>query len=104
LETVKVLVGEGADMFLRNASGRDAVWEAEQRGHEGVVQWMLGTGEERPVGEVVEGQSLEEEDREQTVQGDAMDIVNGDVTQELHMKEDTIPEMEGDVVKSNVSA
>src|SRR5271155_5485635 len=53
-DTVKLLVQEGADMFIKNAVGRDAVWEAEQRGNEELVRWMLGFGEERTVGEYVE--------------------------------------------------
>ena len=54
VETVKLLVGEGADMFVKNAAGRDAVWEAEQRGNEGLVNWMLSFGEERISGQVME--------------------------------------------------
>ena len=46
---------EGADMFLKNNSGKDAVWEAQQRGNEDLVGWLLGFGvEEAIVGEVIE--------------------------------------------------
>jgi hypothetical protein len=41
-------------MFIKNAVGRDAVWEAEQRGNEELVGWMLAFGEEREAGEVTE--------------------------------------------------
>jgi len=53
-------------MFLRNVAGRDSVWEAEQRGNEELVGWMLGVGEERPEGEVKEvvGEEVEEEEGE----------------------------------------
>lgn len=51
-------------MFLKNAAGRDSVWEAEQRGNEELVGWMLGVGEEKPEGEVKEvvGEEVEEEE------------------------------------------
>jgi hypothetical protein len=52
IETAKVLVQEGADMLLKNVAGRDAIWEAEQRGNEELVGWMLGFGEEKEAGEV----------------------------------------------------
>ena len=62
-----MLVQEGADMFIKNAVGRDAVWEAEQRGNEELVEWMLGYGEERTIGEYVEedGENAELEDERQ---------------------------------------
>jgi hypothetical protein len=48
-------VQEGADMFLKNNAGKDAVWEAQQRGNEDLVGWLLGFGvEEAIVGEVTE--------------------------------------------------
>lgn len=46
-------------MFLKNNAGRDAVWEAEQRGSEELVGWLLSYGEEKPVGDVAEGQEEE---------------------------------------------
>jgi uncharacterized protein len=54
VNTVKLLVGEGADMFVKNGAGRDAVWEAEQRENEELVTWMLSFGEEQITGEVHE--------------------------------------------------
>jgi hypothetical protein len=39
-------------MLLKNTAGRDAIWEAEQRGNEELVGWMLGFGEEKEAGEV----------------------------------------------------
>jgi hypothetical protein len=54
-------------MFLRNAAGRDSVWEAEQRGNEELVGWMLAFGEERPEGEVKEVEGEEEEEEEVTM-------------------------------------
>jgi uncharacterized protein len=54
VDTVKLLVQEGADMFVKNGIGRDAVWEAEQRGNEELVNWMLGFGEEKITGQVTE--------------------------------------------------
>jgi hypothetical protein len=61
VETVKALVTEGADMFLKNKRGRDAVWEAEQRGNDELVGWMLAFGEEKPAGEMVEEEGLDEQ-------------------------------------------
>jgi uncharacterized protein len=54
VDTAKLLVQEGADMFLKNNVGKDAVWEAQQRGNEDLVGWLLGFGEEAIVGEVTE--------------------------------------------------
>jgi hypothetical protein len=51
---VKLLVLNGADMFLKNHAGKDAVWEAEQRGNDELVGWLLAFGEERGMGEVTE--------------------------------------------------
>jgi len=48
-------------MFLKNNVGRDAVWEAEQRGNEELVSWLLSYGEEKPVGEISEGQDPDDE-------------------------------------------
>ena len=41
-------------MFLKNTAGKDAVWEAQQRGNEDLVGWLLGFGDEAIVGEVTE--------------------------------------------------
>ena len=41
-------------MFLKNEAGKDAVWEAQQRGNEELVEWMLGFGEEQIVGQTTE--------------------------------------------------
>lgn len=54
VDTVKLLVQEGAGMFLKNSSGKDAVWEAQQRGNEELVGWMLAFGEEQVVGQTPE--------------------------------------------------
>jgi hypothetical protein len=64
---VKLLVGEGADMFVKNNAGRDAVWEAEQRGNEELVTWMLSFGEEQTTGVV---QETDEEVGPEDVQGE----------------------------------
>jgi uncharacterized protein len=55
VETVKLLVQEGADMFVKNNVGKDSVWEIQQRGNEELVGWMLAFGEEQVVGEMTEG-------------------------------------------------
>jgi len=39
-------------MLVKNNAGKDAVWEAEQRGNEDLVGWLLGYGEEKSTGEV----------------------------------------------------
>jgi hypothetical protein len=54
VDTVKLLVTEGADMFIKNEAGKDAVFEAAQRENEELVQWMLSQGEERQTGESME--------------------------------------------------
>ena len=41
-------------MFLKNEAGKDAVWEAQQRGNEELVGWMLAFGEEQIVGHTTE--------------------------------------------------
>jgi uncharacterized protein len=54
VDTVKLLVQEGADMYVGNNAGRDAFWEAQQRGNEELIAWMLARGEERAMGQVTE--------------------------------------------------
>jgi len=50
-------------MFAKNDAGRDAVWEAEQRGNEELVSWMLAFGEEKVEGQVTEeNEEIEKED------------------------------------------
>ena len=41
-------------MLLKNNAGKDAVWEAQQRGNEELVAWMLGFGEEKIAGQMTE--------------------------------------------------
>ena len=41
-------------MFMKNNAGKDAVWEAQQRGNEELVGWLLGFGEEMTGGQVTE--------------------------------------------------
>jgi hypothetical protein len=48
-------------MFLKNNAGKDAVWEAQQRGNEDLVGWLLGFGEEAIVGEVTEEDVVDSE-------------------------------------------
>ncbi|TAQ87213.1 hypothetical protein B7494_g4459 [Chlorociboria aeruginascens] len=52
LETVKVLVKEGADPTVINARGHDAVFEAELNDKTGVVEWLLNDGGEGLMGGV----------------------------------------------------
>lgn len=60
LEAVKVLVGAGADVRVRNGAGREAVGEAEGGGRGEVVEWLLMVG--RGVDGGVEGEEREEGD------------------------------------------
>jgi uncharacterized protein len=76
VDTAKLLIQEGADMFVKNVVGRDAIWEAEQRENEELVGWMLAFGEEREVGEVTEQDADEMEDI-QMESADTKDTVNG---------------------------
>jgi hypothetical protein len=59
VDTAKLLVQEGADMLVKNQAGRDAIWEAEQRGNEELVGWLLGFGDEKAVGEIMEEEGEE---------------------------------------------
>jgi hypothetical protein len=74
-------------MFIKNAVGRDAVWEAEQRGNEELVGWMLAFGEEREVGEVteqdtetpeVEDVQMEDMDTKEAINGKSGSIVGSE--------------------------
>lgn len=44
LESVKALVGAGADPARVNRAGKEAVFEAEGAGKGEVVEWLLGEG------------------------------------------------------------
>jgi hypothetical protein len=46
-------------MYAKNNAGKDALWEAEQKGNEEMVGWMLAYGEEKVVGNVTEGDADE---------------------------------------------
>ena len=59
-------------MFLKNEAGKDAVWEAQQRGNEELVGWMLAFGEEQIV-----GQTIEEDVQPEDVEIGNDDDVNG---------------------------
>ena len=59
-------------MFLKNEAGKDAVWEAQQRGNEELVGWMLAFGEEQIV-----GQTTEEDVQPEDVEIGNDDDVNG---------------------------
>jgi hypothetical protein len=49
-------------MFMKNNVGKDAVWEAQQRGNEDLVGWMLGFGEEQIVGQSTEEDVVDAEE------------------------------------------
>ena len=51
-------------MFMKNNAGKDAVWEAQQKGNEELVGWLLAFGEERITGETVEEDLAEPEGTE----------------------------------------
>ena len=59
LESVKVLLEEGADPTIKNQLGHDAVYEAELNDRKEVVEWILKEGgeglEEGISGETAEG-------------------------------------------------
>jgi ankyrin repeat protein len=54
VDTVKLLIEKGADMFIKNNAGKDSIWEAQQRENEELVRWLLAFGEERIEGQVTE--------------------------------------------------
>jgi uncharacterized protein len=82
VDTVKLLVQEGADMFMKNNAGKDAVWEAQQRGNEELVGWMLGFGEEQVVGETSEEDVVEAENIQIENNGDAENVENANEDRE----------------------
>lgn len=80
VSAVKVLVGAGADMWVRNSAGNLAVFEAENAGKDEVVAYLLAEGgTEREKGESGAG---EEEKDEQDGDGEEIEdvrITMGDV-------------------------
>jgi ankyrin repeat protein len=52
LESVKMLIGAGADITIFNKAGHDAVFEAEINDKKDVVDWLLGhvEGLEKSIG------------------------------------------------------
>lgn len=75
-------------MYVKNNAGRDAFWEAQQRGNEELIAWMLAWGEERVTGQVAEeevedvggqgGAKSNEEEKERSNEGIPS---NGDETE-----------------------
>lgn len=45
LQAVKILIAAGANSFVRNKAGHDAVYEAEINSKEDVVEWLLKEGD-----------------------------------------------------------
>lgn len=45
LEAVKILIAAGANSFVRNKAGHDAVYEAEINSKEDVVDWLFKEGD-----------------------------------------------------------
>ena len=64
-------------MFLKNEAGKDAVWEAQQRGNEELVGWMLAFGEEQIV-----GQTTEEDAQPEDIEIGNDDEVKGEIKSE----------------------
>jgi uncharacterized protein len=82
VDAVKLLVEDGADMFIKNNAGKDAIWEVQQRDNEELVGWLLVFGEEQ-----IEGQ-VTLEDSEDVDVGDEIDK-NGDSMELDELKEET---------------
>lgn len=79
LESVKVLLEQGADPTIANQKGHDAVYEAELNDQTAVVEWVLKESEglERSVGGG-EGEGEEEEEVEIRVSaGDVEGVKDG---------------------------
>lgn len=66
-------------MFIKNNAGKDAVWEAQQRGNEELVGWMLGFGEEQVVGETTEEEAVEAENIQIDDNVETEHVENGNV-------------------------
>lgn len=66
-------------MFIKNNAGKDAVWEAQQRGNEELVGWMLGFGEEQVVGETTEEDAVEAENIQIEHNVETENVENGNV-------------------------
>lgn len=80
LESVKVLLEQGADPTITNQRGHDAVYEAELNDKKEVVEWVLKEGgeglEEGVSGEIGEGAGDENTDVDMTSEEDG--VVNSD--------------------------
>lgn len=68
-------------MFMKNIAGKDSVWEAQQRGNEEMVGWILAFGEEQIVGETTE-EDVAETEGLQTENGDTKKVESGKANEE----------------------
>jgi ankyrin repeat protein len=90
LESVKKLIGNGADPTIKNQKGHDAVYESELNDKKEVVEWVLREG----------GEGLEEGLGDDTVEGDGIDTVEADEEEAMKTEndstklEDTMDELE----------
>lgn len=82
LESVKVLLEQGADPTITNQRGHDAVYEAELNDKKEVVEWVLKEGgeglEEGVSGETGEGAGDESADVDVDMTSEEDGIVNSD--------------------------
>ena len=78
-------------MFVKNNAGKDAVWEAQQRGNEDLVGWMLEFGEEQIVGQSIEEDVVDAEEEEPIENGKTNEKFNEEGStsdkQQCHVKE-----------------
>ena len=75
LSAVQVLVEAGADPYIQNGVGHDAIYEAEVNDRKEAVDWMLKEGGEglEELGEAAGGEDEEGEGSGEGVQGEGME-------------------------------
>ncbi|TVY17424.1 Ankyrin repeat-containing protein [Lachnellula arida] len=89
LESVKVLLDQGADPTITNQKGHDPIYEAELNDKKDVVEWVLREGgdelEEGVSGETAEGATNEGADEDVEV-GENNNGTNGEASTKLEEK------------------
>ncbi|TVY91821.1 Ankyrin repeat-containing protein [Lachnellula willkommii] len=89
LESVKVLLDQGADPTITNQRGHDPIYEAELNDKKDVVEWVLREGgdelEEGVSGETAEGAANEGADEDVEV-GENNNGTNGEASTKLEEK------------------
>lgn len=75
LESVKILIENGADPTIQNQKGHDAVYEAELADKTEVVEWVLKEGGEG-LEEGIAGDEGAEGAEDESMEGEGTEVVN----------------------------